>query len=275
MNQRSYRAWYLVAALILFAVSGAGAAQNKQGIDPDAIIEQILTVDSIQKANLQDVVMEAELLEGKMKDNGELEIKKRFVKDVYIKYFPDTAWYYSEYREYYEDGKLKSEDDLRSEAKERKKKKQERKGRDISFPILQPFYPDHRDDYDISYEGVTDQPIEGYTCHHFRIDATIEDDDHIDGDFYFEAESFHLVRADFTPARLTRKTMFKLDRLDMSVRFEPLNDDIWLPARFDIIGKGKAALFFGVNFAGTEVYRNPRINTGLADSLFTQTPEDE
>ncbi len=275
MHQRSYRIWLLALALTAVWMSGAAAAQNSQGIDPDAIIDQILTVDSIQKAHLQDVVMEAELLEGKMKDNGELEIKKRFVKDVYIKYFPDTAWYYAKYKEYYEDGKQKSEDDLRKAARERKKKKEERKGRDISFPILSPFYPEHRDNYEITYEGVTDELIDGYACHHFRVDSKVEDDEHINGDFYFEAESFHLVRADFAPAELTRKTMFKLDRLDMSLRFEPLNDDIWLPARFDIVGKGKAALFFGVNFAGTEVYRNPRINTGLADSLFQQTVEQD
>ena len=274
MNRRSYHYWLIGLLTTLVLISAPAAAQTNQGIDPDAIIDQILRVDSIQRAQLQDVVMEAELLEGKMQDNGQLEAKKRFVKDVYIKYFDDTAWYYADYREYYEDGKLKSDDELRSEAKDRRKKKEERKGKDISYPILSPFYAEHRADYDITYEGVTDRLIEGYACHQFRVESKIEDDDHIDGDYYFEAESFHLVRCDFTPAKLIRKTMFKLDRLDMTLLYEPFNSDIWLPARFDIVGKGKAALLFGVNFAGTEFYRNPKINTDLADSLFQQAVEE-
>jgi len=272
---RSYTRTLIFLLALLAIGTACSAAQNGQGIDPQAIIEQILAVDSIQHANLHDLTMEAELLEGKMQDNGELEVNKRFIKEVYIKYLDDTALYHEEYKDYYEDGKEKSEDDLRKEAEERYKKKMERKGKDISYPILAPFYPEHRDEYDIRYEGVTDRMIEGYICHQFRVESKIEDDDHIDGDYYFEAESFHLVRCDFSPAKLVKKTMFKLSRLDMSLMYEPLNDDIWLPSRFSIVGKGKAALLFGVNFAGTEFYRNPKVNTGLPDSLFEAPSEDD
>lgn len=263
----------LIGALMVVGATGA-FAQNSQGIDPDAIIDQVLRVDSIQRSQLDDVILEAELLEGKMNDNGELEIEKRILKDVYIKYLPDTAWYWAEYKELWEKDEQKSEKDLKNEAKDRRKKRVERKGKDISFPILTPFYPEHREDYEITYQGVTDRLIEGYACHQFKVDSKIEDDDHIDAEYFFEAESFHLVRCDFSPSELVRKTMFKMDRLDMTLLFEPYNDDIWLPSRFDIILKGKAALLFGVNKAGTEFYRNPQINTGLADSLFQQTEED-
>ena len=62
--------------------------------------------------------------------------------------------------------------------------------------------------------------------------------------------------------------MFKMSRLDMSIRYGSTPEGFWLPRQFDIRGKGKAAFFIGVNFAGTEYYRIAEINTGLNDSIF-------
>ena len=36
----------------------------------------------------------------------------------------------------------------------------------------------------------------------------------------------------------------------------------------DVAGKGKAAIFIGVNFASTTYYRNPVINSGIQDEIF-------
>ena len=260
--------------LIVLCLPVIGATQADSGIDPEALIERILAVELQQKNRLHDVTFDAEYIEGENKD-GEFVEKLRVVKKVFIKYLPDTVLYREEYKELYKDRERKSDKDMASEYKDRIEKKEKRKGRDVSYPILKPFYPENRDLYQVNYEGVTDERIDGYVCHHFRVDARDEVDTLINGDYYFEAGAFHLVRVDFSPAKLVKKTMFKLKSLNMTIIYGPTADDIWLPRQFEVSGEGKAALFFGVNFTGTEYYRNPRVNKGLSESDFEKEQDDD
>jgi len=267
----------ILLALGLLAAAGACAAQNgnSNGIDPEALIERILAVDQQQTDQIRDVLFDAEYVERENKGDEGFKEKIRFVKKVYVKYLEDTAWFHEEYLEYYKDGELKSQKDLLNEAKDRKEKKEKRKGRDISYPILSPFQPEHREFYDIEYLGVAENKIENWVCHQFRVTALEKDDALINGEYYFEAESFHLVRADFSPAKLVKKMMFKLKELDLSIIYGPSDEGYWLPQQFDVRGKGKAAFFFGVNFAGTEYYRNPVVNGGVDASLFEVNDDGE
>lgn len=248
--------------------------QQDSGIDPEALIERILAVHDQQMQKLHDVTFDAEYVEGEEKD-GKYEEKLRIVKKVYIMYVDDTALYKEKYLELYKDGQLKSRKDLEKEYKDRMEKKAKRKGRDISYPMLRPFFPERRDLYNIRYIGVDDDRIEGYVCHHFRVEAREEADSLINGDYYFEAGAFHLVQVDFSPARLVKNVMFRMKQLNMTIIYAPTSDSIWLPKQFDVEGKGKAALFFGVDFAGTEYYRDPQVNTGLKRSFFTEEPKDD
>ncbi len=261
-----------IVGLMLLATTLS--AQESGGIDPEALIERILAADLAQCELIDDVTFDAEYVEREDKGDEGIKEKVRLVKKVYIKFFEDTAWYAEEFLEYYKDGKLKSDDDLRKEAKDRTEKKLKRKARDISFPMLRPFHPERRDLYQIEYIGVADDRIDEYVCHHFRATAREASDSLINGDYYFESETFRLVRVDFSPSKLVKKTMFKLKELNMSLRYSPNENGIWLPVQFDAKGKGKAAFFFGVNFAGTEYYRNPIINSGLDDSLFEVNDDD-
>ena len=95
--------------------------------------------------------------------------------------------------------------------------------------MLKPFYPQMRELYDIRYEGVAEEKIAGRVCHHFRIDAREEVDTLINGDYYFEAGEFQLVQVDFEPAKLVKKTMFRLKELNMSILYGPTARGIWLP----------------------------------------------
>lgn len=253
--------------LSLAVVVNTVAAQPDNGIDPQALIERMLVVEQRQRELVSDVVFDAEYIEGEEKD-GEFKEKARFTKKIYIKYLADTALFYEEYLEYYKKGQPGSEKELEKEAKTRKESKKKRNTRDISFSMLQPFLPDQRELYDVEYMGVTDEPVEGYVCHHFRVRSLEEVDNRINGDFYIDAESFHLVRVDFSPARLVKKMMFKLNEMDMSIVYGPTEDGFWLPRQFNIEGKGKAMFFIGVKFAGTEYYRNPIVNGGVDDRLF-------
>jgi len=265
----------MLLALGLLALAGTCPAQEGNGIDPEALIERILAVDRQQHDRIEDVVFDAEYVEREDKGDEGYKEKVRFVKKIYMKYLEDTVLFHEEYLEYYKDGELKNHKDLQNEAKDRKEKKEKRKGRDVSYPILRPFYPEFRELYEIEYKGVAEDRIENRVCHQFRVTAREESDELIDGDFFFEAESFHLVRVDFSPSKLVKKMMFRLKELDMSIVYAPTPEGFWLPRQFDVRGKGKAAFFFGVNFAGTEYYRNPAVNEGVDDSVFEVSDDGE
>ncbi|UCC44027.1 MAG: hypothetical protein JSU65_13085 [Candidatus Zixiibacteriota bacterium] len=260
--------WLPIAVVLAAGGPAASAQVQSEGIDPEAIIERILAADSARASVLEDVVFDAEYVEGKQEKSGEFVEKIRFEKKIYIKFFDDTAWYHEDFLAYYKDGEPKSDKDLQKEARERLKNKKKRSTRDISYPMLQPFYPENRERYELEYVGVAAEAIEDFVCHQFAVRSKIEDGDHINGDYYFDAESFNVVRVDFSPAKLTKKTMFRLKKLDMTIRYGPSPEGYWLPRQFDIDMKGKAAFFFGVNVRGTEYYRKPVVNDGIDDEVF-------
>lgn len=262
--------WQILFLLFVSALSGTVAAEEVNGIDPEALIERILAVDQKQRDEIKDIIFEAEFLEGETNDEGEFVEKTRILKRIYLKYSADTTLIHEEFLNLFERGEEKSEKDRDNEAAKRLEKKRKRKTKDISYPMLSPFYPEHAADYEIVYKGVAEETIDGRVCHYFRVDAKKEDNTFLKGDYYFEAESFHLVRVDFSPAKLVKKVMFKLHSLNMSILYAPTKDGYWLPKQFDISGRGKAAFFFGVKFAGSEYYRNPIVNSGINDNVFEE-----
>lgn len=270
MRLRNSAGSVTAATIISFMAFGSPGAQVNSGIDPEALIERILAVDAASRSTVKDVIFEADLVGGRKNKDGELEGKERFTKKIYIKYLDDTALYHEEYLEYYKDEELQSPEKCADEGAKRIEKQRKRNTPNISFNMLRPFYPDKRDLYLIEYLGVATEEIGGYVCHHFHVRPKEIAKGLIIGDFYFESESFHVVQIDYSPAKLVKKLMFKLKKLDMSVYYGPTGDGYWLPRRFDIEGKGKAAIFFGVSFAGTEYYRNPVVNSGLEDAIFEE-----
>jgi hypothetical protein len=262
--------------LLLLAVFGwPASAQDNGGIDPEALIERILMIHSEQQATVSDVTFDATYIEGKMEDKKGFVESERFDKKIYIKYLPDTAWYHEEFLAYFKDGERQEEKELQKAAAERIEKKEKRKAYDISYPMLKPFFADQRQFYDIRYDGMAAEVIEDQVCHKFTVTAREKLEGMIEGVYYFEAESFHLLRVDFRPAKLVKKTMFKLNQLDMSMLYGQTLDGLWLPQRFEVNGKGKAALFIGVSFAGREYYRNAVVNSDLPDSLFQKEADNE
>jgi hypothetical protein len=265
----------MLCLLSLAMSTGTTTAQDGDGSDTDALIQRILAVYQEQRGALSSVTFDAVYAEGEVKSGEGFIEKERFEKKIYLKYVPDTIWYHEDYLAYYKDDELKNEDDLRKAAQERRKKKKSRKAFDISYPMVKPFFAETRPLYTVTYRGTGEDPNGRYLCHIFSVQAKEKADTLLNGTWYFDSESFHLVRADFSPAKLVKRTMFKLNKLDMTLTQGPTPDGIWLPERFEISGKGKAALFIGVSFAGHEDYRNPIVNSPLPDSLFVEENVDD
>lgn len=259
---------YVATIVPLFLGLTVPVIGQEPAVDPDALIDRVLMVGDGQHERLHNVVFDAEYVEGEVDETGDFVEKVRFVKKVYVKYWPDTAWYREEFLEYHKNGDLRSDKERDKEAAKRVERRRKQGARNISFSMLRPFRPEWATSYQIDYLGVPAEPIDGYVCHLFRVRAKREDKDLINGDYYFDAESFHIVRVNFSPAQLVKSTMFRLKELEMSIVYGPTPDGWWLPRQFDVRGKGKVAFLFGVEVAGTEYYRNPIVNGELSDAVF-------
>ncbi|MDH3890686.1 MAG: hypothetical protein OEV49_06345 [candidate division Zixibacteria bacterium] len=256
------------SCLLLAGLAQASITSQTEAIDPHALIETILMIDAQQAEQINDLILDGEYVEGETNDEGEFEQKVRIVKKIYIKYLPDTTLMHDQYLQFYKEGELQDDEETRKEAAERLSKKIKRKSKDVSWQLLTPFHEGERDFYDIVYVGVPGDLVEGRSCHHFQISCKEKDATRINGDYYFDSESFHLVRVDFTPAKLTSNLMFKMKQLDMSIKFGPTPEGHWLPRQFDINGRGKAMFLIGVKFSGTEYYTNGQINSGFDSAIF-------
>lgn len=260
---------YLILLLIPLAMLQSRLwAESPDQSDPDSLIARILSVDQEQRAQIKDVIFDAEYIEKETGDGTESKEKVRLVKRIYIKNFPDTSWYHEDFLQYFQEGKLKSQDDLRKESADRKEKKRRRGALDISFPILRAFTPERRGLYNIEYKGIAAEQIGGRACHHFVVTAKEPADSLINGDYYFETEGLHLARIDFSPSKLVHRAMFKMSEFHMALIYQPNSGDLWFPSEFDIQFKAKAMWVIGVKVQGVEYYRSPIVNTGISESLF-------
>lgn len=257
----------LLIALLLFTASVV-SSQDENGINPEDIIKRIVMIEKRMMAEVMYITYDAEYIEGETEKDGTFKEEFRFIKKVRVKYLADTSLIDEEYLEFYKDGKLMDEEKLENEAKDRIEKKEKRKAKDISFSMLEPFYDENRELYDIKYNGIMSETVDDYTCYHFKVKAKEEDEQLINGDFYFDVETFNPVRVDFSPAKLVKKMMFKMKEMSMSISYGPVDGFYWLPKKFEISGKGKAMFFIGVSFSGAEYYRNPVINEEGAEKYF-------
>ncbi len=253
----------------IFAFSAV--AQEIKTIDSDAIIQKAISVEAELRMKIKDLVVDAEYIEGKLDDDGNFQEKLKFTKRIYRKIFPDTLWKHEEFLEFYDQGKLASEKEKNKAVKKWKKRKAKTANKHDLMFMLFPFYAENKEKYSFKYLGLNEKKVNGRLCHHFKVEALLEEKSLIHGDYYIEAEGFHLARVTFRPAKLVKKMMFKLHKLDMAIDYSPLTEETWLPQKFEITGKGKAALFFGVNFGGSEIFSNAIINGGIDDSMFEKT----
>lgn len=262
--------------LVLLTIWLVAASVVSQATDDatENLITAVLSAERSQRELLHDVTFDAEYVE-REDDDGTLVEKIRLVKQVYLEYSPDTIRFAEKILEFYKDGQLQDSEATAKEARERLEKKEKRRARDISWPMLRPFTPAWRDSYEIEYLGLADEVVTGYSCLHFRVTALEKSEELINGDYFFEAESFQLARVDFSPAKLVKKFMFKLNHLRLTLDYAPAESGVWLPARFEVTGKGKAAFLVGVKISGTEYYRNPRINSGVDPKIFEEYNDNQ
>ena len=91
---RTYRLLVGTMLPVILAAVCWPADRENAGIDPDALIDQIVTVDTQQRDRINDLVLDAEYVEGKRNKDGTLEENKRFTKKVYVRFLPDPTLFH-------------------------------------------------------------------------------------------------------------------------------------------------------------------------------------
>jgi hypothetical protein len=254
---------------LLLAAVGSVSAQTENRAQLDSLINKVIAVRDSEIAKLNDLKMDAVAYEKREDGKGNVKETKKYIKTVYLKKDSDGKYNYSEeYTGYYVDGVRQDDKQLPKVAEERADRKKKRGGKDIAFDIVSILRPEMRKFYNVTYDGLAPKPIDDFPCYVIRAVAdtvhTVSDvlDTLVNITYYIDTSSYHVVRAEFAPASLISKFMFKMSELDMSLDYEPYDKDIWLPRRFQIKGRAKAMYFMGIYFEGEEIYSNPVVNEG-------------
>jgi hypothetical protein len=262
MKKVSFCVLIIFLALPSFGQSGEGAKL-------DSIVNRVIAVRDAEIAAINNLTLDAVSYEKREDGDGNVKETKKYIKKVHLKKVDGGKYTYrEEYSGYFINGVRQDDKQLPKVAEERADRKKKRGGKDISFDIVSVLRPDMKKYYIVKFEGIAEKPVNGFEC--FKVRAVADSgnvpdairDTLVNILYYVDIVSYHVVKAEFAPANLISKFMFKMNTLDMSLEYEPYDETIWLPARFHIKGRAKAMYIMGIYFEGEEDYSNAVVNGG-------------
>jgi len=251
----------------IFLLSGGfvlGLALTASAVDVGDVVESAYRRDSLVRAEIIDLTMEAVSFSRKLAGDGSVKEEKEFLKTYYFK----DSLFAASFHEYYLDGVRQDEKKRAEQVREDEKRRRQGRGRDASINPLAPFSPENRQHYRITL--LDNESRQGVDCYHINADCLVEDENLLEGDFWFDREGFNLVYAEFHPAELP-SPLKQLDMVQSRIRHE---SGYWLPDRFYLRGRGKVMLVIKFAFEVEEQYSNHRLNAGLSDELFKETGDE-
>ena len=158
--------------------------------------------------------------------------------------------------------------DLNEEARKLREKQAKRESRNASTSLFEIFYPDKRIDYSFSLIGIESEAK--CDCYHVRAKCKSAESESFDGDFWFDQKSLRPVYIAFRPVKLPGP----IKELEMSLAYTIVSN-FYLPAHFQLQGRGKALWIFGFHFGVEEIYSDYRCNTGAAREFFSKEKNNE
>jgi hypothetical protein len=252
----------LAVTAVLFC---AGLAYPQDSLDVDQIIRNAVRQDSITRAEVGTWEMDAVSYVRKLGGDGEVKEEKKFLKTYYFR----DSLFKAVFHEYYRDGELQSQKELDKEIKEAAERRRKGRNRDASVNPMEPFYPENRGKYIFTLAGK--ELTHGCIAYHIIADCLEENEDLLEGDFWFEINHLNLLHAEFRPAKLPSK----IKMLEMTKDYAPVEAGYWLPVGFRLRGKGQVLLFIKFNFAVEERYSKWEVNLDLPDTLFEENSDGD
>jgi len=250
--------------VIIIGLILAGIASG-QMLELNQIIDSVYIRDSLQKSRINDLVISAESYQRKLDSDGNIKEEKKFDKTIYSF---DTL-YFEEYLTYFKNGEKQSDSERDKEAEKIREKQNKGESRNASTSPLEIFYPDKRSGYSFSLVGI--EAESECECYHVRAKSKVDKSDFFDGDFWFDHNTLRPVLVEFRPAKMPGP----IKELEMSLAYDTVASGIYLPARFNLRGRGKALWVFGFHFGAEELYSGYRINTGAAQEFFGKEKNHE
>lgn len=254
-----FRVFLLSGGLVL------GLAMTASAVDVGDVVEGAYRRDRLVRAEIVDLTMEAVSLSRKLTGDGSVKEEKKFLKTYYFK----DSLFATSFHEYYLDGVKQDEKKLIEQVREDEQRRSKGRGRDASIDPLAPFSPKNRQNY--RFTLLDDESRQGADCYHVNAECLVEDENLLEGDFWFDREGFNLVYAEVHPAELTSP----LKQLDMVQSRKRHESGYWLPDRFYLRGRGKVMLVIKFAFEVEEKYSNHRLNGGLSDELFKEKGDED
>lgn len=233
--------------------------------DTDEIVIKAYLRDSTSQATIDDMTMMAESYSRKQKKDGTIKEEKKFIK---LYSFKDSL-FKVEFLEFYLDGKKQDADKLKDATEDAAKRRRKGRSRDASANPMEPFHPDFRSYYRFSMPGI--EKKRGYDCYHILVECRVEENDLVEGDYWFETSGMNLVHAEFHPVKMPSA----IKELDMKMSYEPDDDGRWLPVRFHLLGRGRVLFFIKFYFEVEETYYDHKINQRLTDDYFKENRDED
>ena len=253
------------AAVLLFLLLMAASSHASNLLTVEDIVEAAYLRDSIQRSEINDLMVSAESFARKLSGDGKVKEEKKFTKTYYFK---DTL-FKAEFHEYYKKGEKQNDKDLQKEIEEARKRREKGRIRDASIRPLLPFCPDLRSNYEFELHGT--ETRQDYRCYRVEARSKVEAEDQLEGEFWIEMENYNLVYAEFHPAKMPGP----IKQLDMQMSYAPTVDGYWLMERFHLYGRGKVMIFIKFYFEVEEFYSDYRINTGLSENIFKEVSDED
>lgn len=263
----------VLSVVVLGPMAPRLRSESAVAVDPKLLIEEIRRTHDRQLALTRTLAFDVLTREGKIKDSQFVE-ESTTTRILAYRFDGDSTIKVDRYLAGTIDGRPVNDKELAKMIDKReeaaRKREKERKQGEISLSPYKPFLPSHAAAYTLTYKGTARPRNHDLLCHSFEVRANDDSDTLVNGTYYFEAGNLHLVRAEFSPARIPKGMMFNVRELAMALDFEPLNDSVWLPTEFRLQARANAMLFIGVNFAVEESYRHPALNLPATDTLFAR-----
>lgn len=255
---------YAISFLLVLCII-PGYARSQADLEIEEVIAGAYVRDSISRAEVGAMTMQAESYSRKLGGDGEVKEEKKFIKDYYFK----DSLFKEVYLEYYLDDQKQSDEELQKQIEEAADRRRKGRNRDASIRPMIPFYPENREHYIFSMPGVEMQ--HGCVCYHIVAECRADDENLLEGDYWFETNNLNLVYAEFRPAKMPSK----IKQLDMTMSYAPVEHGFWLPVGFHLRGRGKVLVFIKFNFEVEEKYSQHKVFVELNDDFFTEAGNEK
>jgi hypothetical protein len=230
-------------------MSGGSAISETPTLDE--IVNKAREKQMMMTEDIEDSIFVARSVYKEMGKDGEIKKKVITKKRVYVKRYGKQR---EEYLSIIIDGRELDGKEMKKEAEKMKKNS---KSREMKMPLTKE--GEGMYEYQLSGDG-TQNDVNVWIV---DFNSKEEEDGYINGKGYISKDGFNIVRAEFTPAKLSSV----IQDIDMSMNYSEIQG-YWFPAEFKMDLTIKLSFLYYKRIIVEETYSEYKFNNGIEDSFF-------